>query len=108
MTEVNARMNQIYGPAISPTDTSTALNKVHEARDLSCPLCSKPFKFPSEIALHMIKSGKCHVTHVDSRYPITKSRCHPFARVIPTVSISYRMPSPTGTVSGTITSYTAI
>jgi hypothetical protein len=34
--------------------------RVHKARDLNCPLCSKHFKFPFAITRIHVKSGGCH------------------------------------------------
>jgi len=63
-------------------------SRVHKARDLKCPLCSKAFKTPSAIALH-IESGACH--NID-RHLVTAA-VHSL-KVVPTISISRRLHGP--------------
>jgi hypothetical protein len=46
-----------------------AKSKVHQARDIGCPICKKKFTVPSAIALH-IESGYCHNI---SRQQVTKA-----------------------------------
>lgn len=74
-------------------------SRVHNSRDLNCPLCSKSFKVPSAIALH-IESGACHNIN---RHQVTTA-VHAL-RIIPTVSLSHRLTGPSG--RGTITNYSA-
>jgi len=84
--------------------TNTALDqhsssRVHKARDLNCPLCSKNFKLPSAIALH-IESGGCHDIH---RHQVT-AVIHSL-ELVPTISISHRIQGSSDTASRTIASY---
>jgi len=70
-------------------------SRVHEARDLPSPHCSKTFKTPSAIALH-IESGGCHDI---TRQQVTAT-VHSLG-LVPTISIAGRLhggPSPESTV----------
>jgi hypothetical protein len=73
-------------------------SRVHKSRDLNCPLCSKSFKVPSAIALH-IESGACHNI---SRHQVTAA-VHSL-KIVPTISISRRLG---GIGRATITKYSA-
>lgn len=64
-------------------------SRVHKAYDFKCPLCSKAFKFPSSIALH-IESG-CHNIH---RHQVTAA-VHSL-KVVPNISLSHRLEGPSG------------
>jgi uncharacterized Zn-finger protein len=58
---------------------------VHRGLDFECPLCSKRFKTPSSIALH-IESGTCHNF---SRAQVTAA-VHAL-KIVPTISVSHRI-----------------
>jgi len=73
-------------------------SRVHKSRDLNCPLCSKSFKIPSAIALH-IESGACHNIN---RHQVTAA-VHSL-KIVPTISITRRL---RGAGNVTITSYSA-
>lgn len=74
-------------------------SRVHNGRDFYCPLCSKGFKVPSSIALH-IESGACGNI---SRHQVT-SAVHSL-KLSPTISISGRIQNTSRPL--TITHYSA-
>jgi len=72
-------------------------SRVHKACDLPCPLCSKTFKIPSAIALH-IESGACHNI---SRHQVTAA-VHSLG-IVPTISITRRLHGSSSAARTTIT-----
>ncbi|KAG1899944.1 uncharacterized protein F5891DRAFT_1035307 [Suillus fuscotomentosus] len=66
----------------TPTSLDQHSSPVHNGLDFECPLCSKIFKIPSLIALH-IQSGACHNI---SRAQVTAA-VHAL-NIVPSISVS--------------------